>query len=159
KNKMKVATLSRGYGRKTMGFFLVSNPSTSAMIGDEPMQYHHKFPDIIVAVGEDRVPAIENLLHIEHKPEVILLDDAFQHRAVKPGLNILLIEFHSVMKKNYMLPSGTLREWKSGIKRADVIILTKSPDILIPIERNRVVAKLKLQEHQQLFFSYYKYDE
>jgi tetraacyldisaccharide 4'-kinase len=159
KSKMKVATLSRGYGRKTKGFILVSNPSTSSMIGDEPMQYHHKFPSITVCVGEDRVAAIENLLHMEQKPQVILLDDAYQHRAVKAGLNILLIEFHSVLKKNYMLPAGTLREWKSGIKRADIIILTKSPEVVIPLERNRVLSKLKLAPHQQLFSSYYKYDE
>jgi tetraacyldisaccharide 4'-kinase len=159
KDKMKVATLSRGYGRKTKGFMLISNPSTAAMIGDEPMQYHHKFPDIIVSVGEERVAAIENLVHMEHRPEVILLDDAFQHRPVKPGLNILLIEFDSVLKKNYVMPSGTLREWKSGMKRADVIIITKSPDILLPIERTRIVSKLKLQSHRQLFFTYYKYDE
>ena len=159
KDKTKVATLSRGYGRKTKGFILVSNPSTSAMIGDEPMQYHHKFPDIVVAVGEDRVTAIENLLHIEYKPQVILLDDAFQHRAVKPGLNILLMEFDSVYKRNYMLPSGTLREPKSGMKRADIIIITKSPDILLPIERNRILSKFDLLPHQQIFFSYYKYGE
>jgi tetraacyldisaccharide 4'-kinase len=159
KSKMKVATLSRGYGRKTEGFILVSNPSTSSMIGDEPMQYHHKFPDIFVSVGEDRVAAIENLLHMEHKPEVILLDDAFQHRAVKAGLNILLFEFDSVFKRNYMLPAGTMREWRVGMKRADIIVITKSPDILLPIERNRLLTKFDLLPHQQIFFSFYKYGE
>jgi tetraacyldisaccharide 4'-kinase len=159
KNKMKVATLSRGYGRTTKGFIVISNPSTSAMVGDEPMQYHHKFADIIVSVGEKRAAAIENLLHMENMPEVILLDDAFQHRTVKPGLNILLFEFDSMLKRNYMLPAGSLREWQSGMKRADIIIITKSPDILLPIERNRVLSKLKLLPHQQIFFSFYKYDE
>jgi tetraacyldisaccharide 4'-kinase len=157
--KVKTATLSRGYGRKTKGFILVSNPSTSTMIGDEPMQYYHKFPDVIVSVGEDRVSAIANLMHMEQKPQVVLLDDAFQHRAVKAGLNILLIEFHSVLKTNYMLPAGSLREWKSGINRADIVILSKSPEILIPLERNRVIDKLKLKPEQHLFFSFYKYDE
>lgn len=159
KTKYKVATLSRGYGRTTKGFMITSNPSTSAMIGDEPMQYHHKFPDIIVSVGEDRVAAIHNLLKVEHTPEVILLDDAFQHRAIKPGLNVLLIEYDSVFKRNYMLPAGTMREWKQGMKRANIIIITKSPDILLPIERNRVVSKFHLLPHQHLFFSFYKYGE
>jgi tetraacyldisaccharide 4'-kinase len=159
KNKMKVGTVSRGYGRTTKGFMLVSDPSTAAMIGDEPMQYHHKFPDITVAVCEDRVAGVGNLLYMQQKPDVILLDDAFQHRAVKPGLSILLIDFHSIIRKNYMLPAGTMREWKSGMKRADIIIITKSPDILIPIERHRVLSKIKVREHQHIFFSFFKYDE
>jgi tetraacyldisaccharide 4'-kinase len=159
KTKMRVGTVSRGYGRTTKGFILVSNPSTAAMIGDEPMQYHHKFPDILVSVSEDRVAGIGNLLHMQQKPDVILLDDAFQHRSVRPGLSVLLIDFHSVMRKNYMLPAGTMREWKSGMKRADIIIITKSPDILIPIERNRILSKIKLLERQSIFFSFYKYDE
>ena len=159
KEKFRVATLSRGYGRKTKGYMLVSNPSSTSMVGDEPMQYHLKFPDITVSVGEDRVAAIENLVRLMPKPEVILMDDAFQHRAVKPGLNILLIEHDSVMKKNYPLPSGTLREWKRGMKRADIIIVSKCPEILVPIERKRLAEHIVLQPHQKLFFSFFRYGD
>ncbi len=155
----KVATLSRGYGRKTSGFMLVSDPSTTAMIGDEPMQYHSKFKDVIVSVGEDRAAAIQNLTLMEIKPEVILLDDAFQHRAVTPGINILLIEYDQVMSTDYPIPAGNLREWKSGMKRADVIIITKAPSILVPIERKRIIEHLKPATLQEVFFTYYKYGE
>jgi len=159
KDKYKVATLSRGYGRKTKGFIIVSNPSGTTMVGDEPMQYHSKFPEIIVSVGENRVAAIENLLLINHKPEVIFLDDAFQHRAVKAGLNILLIEYGSVFKRNYILPAGSMREWKAGMKRADIIVVSKSPNILVPIERKRIADRFKLFPKQHLFFSYFKYGD
>ena len=158
-NTFKVATLSRGYGRRTSGFLLVADPSTTSMIGDEPMQYHSKFKDIIVSVGEDRVAAIQHLSLIETKPEVILLDDAFQHRSVKPGINILLIEYDKVMNVDYPLPAGNLREWKSGMKRADLIIISKSPAILVPIERKRIIEHLKPAHHQQVYFTCYKYGE
>jgi tetraacyldisaccharide 4'-kinase len=159
KDNFRIATLSRGYGRKTKGYMLVSNPSSTSMVGDEPMQYHLKFPDITVSVGEDRAASIENLLKLMPKPEVILMDDAFQHRAVKPGLNILLLEHDSLMKKNYLLPSGTLREWKKGMKRADIIIVSKCPEILVPIERKRLAEHIDLLPHQKLFFSFFKYGD
>ena len=159
KEKYRVATLSRGYGRKTQGYMLVSNPSGTAMVGDEPMQYHTKFPEITVSVGEDRVAAIENLIKLQPKPEVILMDDAYQHRAVKPGLNILLMEHDSLLKRNYLLPSGTLREWKRGMKRADIIIISKCPEILVPIERKRLAEQITLLPNQQLFFSFFKYGD
>jgi tetraacyldisaccharide 4'-kinase len=129
------------------------------MVGDEPMQYHSKFSDIIVSVSEDRVAGIENLVKLTPRPEVILLDDAFQHRAVRPGLNILLLEHDTLLKKNQVIPSGTLREWKSGMKRADVIIISKCPEILVPIERKRLAESVPLLPHQKLFFSYFKYDD
>ena len=159
KDNFRVATLSRGYGRKTHGFQLVSNPSNTSMVGDEPMQYHTKFPDITVSVGEDRIAAIENLMRLSPKPEVILMDDAFQHRAVKPGLNILLLEHDSLMKRNYMLPSGTMREWKKGMRRADIIIVSKCPEILVPIERKRLAEHIELFPRQKLYFSFFKYDD
>ncbi len=159
KEQYRIATLSRGYGRKTQGYMLVSNPSSTSMVGDEPMQYHTKFPEITVSVGEDRVAAIENLIKLMPKPEVILMDDAYQHRAVKPGLNILLIEHDGVMKKNYLLPSGTLREWKNGMKRADIIIVSKCPEILVPIERKRLAENIELLPHQNLFFSFFRYGD
>jgi len=159
KENFRIATLSRGYGRKTQGFMLVSNPSGTSMVGDEPMQYHSKFPDITVSVGEDRVAAIENLVKLTPKPEVILMDDAYQHRAVKPGLNILLLEHDGVMKKDYLLPSGTLREWKKGMKRADIIIISKCPEILVPIERKRLAEHIELLPQQKLFFSFFRYGD
>ena len=159
KEKYRVATLSRGYGRKTRGFMLVSNPSGTSMVGDEPLQYHLKFPDITVSVGEDRVSAIENLLRHTPKPEVILMDDAFQHRAVKPGLNILLIDHDSMMKRNYMFPTGTMREWKRGMRRADIVIVSKCPEILVPIERKRLSSEIEVLPHQKLYFSYFRYGD
>ena len=159
KDSFRIATLSRGYGRQTKGYMLLSNPSSTSMVGDEPMQYHTKFPDITVSVGEDRVAAIENLMKLLPRPEVILLDDAFQHRAVKPGLNILLIEHDSLIKKNHLLPSGTLREGKRGMKRADVIIVSKCPEILVPIERKRLAEQFDIMPHQKLFFSFFRYGE
>ena len=159
KGNFRIATLSRGYGRQTKGYMLVSNPSSTSMVGDEPMQYHTKFPDITVSVGEDRVAAIENLLKLVPKPEVILMDDAYQHRAVKPGLNILLLEHDSLMKKNYLLPSGTLREWKKGMSRADIIVVSKCPEILVPIERKRLAEHIPLLPHQQLYFSFFRYGD
>ena len=159
KEDFKVATLSRGYGRKTKGFLIASNSPNTDQIGDEPMQYYSKFKDVTVSVGEDRVAAIEKLLQMEKKPEVILLDDAFQHRSVKAGVNILLMEYDKIMDIDYPLPAGNLREWKSGMKRADMIIVTKSPTILVPIERKRIIEHIKPLVHQQVYFTHYKYGE
>jgi tetraacyldisaccharide 4'-kinase len=159
KDQFKVATLSRGYGRKTTGFMLVSSPGSTTMIGDEPMQYHTKYKDIMVAVGEDRVAAINNLLSIPSPPGIILMDDAYQHRRLKPGLSILLIEYENIFKQKILLPAGNEREWFSGRKRADIIIISKSPSILVPIERKRVLEELKPLEHQQVFFSFYQYGD
>ncbi len=155
----KVATLSRGYGRKTSGFILVSSPSTVEMIGDEPMQYQNKFNDIIVSVCEKRVAGINNLVRLPAPPQVILLDDAYQHRAVKPGLSILLMEYDDIFKPNYLLPVGSLREPRSSMKRADVIVISKSPEILVPIERKRITDQVTLRKNQQLFFSYLTYGD
>ena len=155
----KVATLSRGYGRKSKGFILVSSPSTVEKIGDEPMQYLNKFSDIIVSVCEKRVEGIRKLMNLPSPPKVILLDDAFQHRWVKPGLSLLLMEYDDVLKPNYLLPAGTLREPRSSMKRADVIIITKSPEILVSIERKRITDQIILKENQQLFFSYLTYGD
>jgi len=144
KDDFQVATLSRGYGRKTNGFMVASDPTSTSIIGDEPMQYHSKFKDVIVAVGERRADAIDHLLHIEKKPEVIVLDDAYQHRAVSAGISILLMEYDKIMDVDYPLPAGNLSEWKSGMKRADIIIITKSPAILVPIERKRILEHIRL---------------
>lgn len=159
RSRYRVATLSRGYGRKTKGFMIVSNPTGTDMIGDEPMQYYTKFPEIVVSVGEDRAAALARLEQTEPNPEVVLLDDVFQHRAVSPTHQILLMEYDRIMQTEFLLPAGDLRERKSGRKRADTIIITKSPSILVPIERKRIMEYLKPLEWQQVFFSYYVYGD
>jgi tetraacyldisaccharide 4'-kinase len=159
RKNFKVATLSRGYGRTTTGYLLAQGRVNTKLIGDEPMQYHTKFSDIIVCVDEDRAEAINNLLKIEQSPNVILMDDSYQHRRVKPGMNILLMEYDRIFKEDFLLPAGNLREPRSSMKRADLIIITKSPTILVPIERKNILEKLKLQAHQNVFFSFIRYGE
>ncbi len=123
--KFKIATLSRGYKRKTTGYALADENSTALEIGDEPMQFHLKFPDIPVAVGEERVEAIPQLLHDQPDTQAIILDDAFQHRAIKAGLNILLTDYNNLFTRDFYLPTGDLRDLKSSYKRADIIVVTK----------------------------------
>lgn len=154
-----VATLSRGYGRKTKGYILAESPSDTHIIGDEPMQYSTKFNKVMVAVSEDRVEAIGSLLRKETPPQVILMDDAYQHRSVIPGINILLLEFENLFTEDFLLPAGNLREPRSSISRADVIIITKTPNILVPIEKKRILENIKVRSHQSVFFSYIKYGE
>lgn len=155
----KIATVSRGYGRSTTGFILANKSSDANEIGDEPMQYFSKFDDIIVSVAEKRVDAIENLMNSLHRPQIILLDDAYQHRYVAPRLNILLIEYDQVFKQDFLLPGGNLREPVSSKKRADIIIVTKSPSIIVPIEKKRIRDEINPDEHQKLYFSFLKYGE
>lgn len=159
KDRKRTATLSRGYGRSTKGFILASSPTTASIIGDEPMQYYTKFPEITVSVGEDRGAAMDHLLRIQPPPEVILLDDNYQHRAVKAGLQILLIDFDTLEKTDFLLPAGNLREPSSGIKRADIVIVTKTPSILVPIERKRILNQLEVRQDQPVFFSFIRYGE
>jgi tetraacyldisaccharide 4'-kinase len=159
KDKYSVVTLSRGYGRKTKGFQVAEPHSNSTHIGDEPSQYYTKFRDIKVCVGENRVQAVQKLLEQFPETEVILLDDAFQHRAIKPGLSILLTEYNRLFIENYLLPLGTLRESASGMKRADIIIITKTPTILSPIERRRIESSIRPLPHQKIYYSYIKYGE
>jgi tetraacyldisaccharide 4'-kinase len=128
----KIAILSRGYGRETKGFFLADDTSTAASIGDEPLQYFRKFPGITVAVCEDRVHGIR-LLERDH--DLIILDDAYQHRRVRAGYNILLFDYRSMFKWQWLLPSGNLREPFWGYKRADAILITKAPEIPPPSQR------------------------
>ncbi len=154
-----VSTLSRGYGRETKGFILAENNHKSEQIGDEALQLNHKFDKIKVAVDEKRTEGIDILLNKFPDLDVIILDDAFQHRVVKPGLSILLTNFYSLYTDNYLLPTGTLREPISGAKRADIIIVTKTPKIFSPITRRRLVDEIKPRAHQKLYFSYIKYDE
>lgn len=156
-DKYKVATLSRGYGRKTSGFKIATLTDNALSIGDEPTQYFQKFINIIVAVDAKRKRGIKKLLNKFPMLEVILLDDAFQHRSVKAGLTILLTDYANMYYDDKMLPTGSLREFKSGIKRADIIIVSKTPAIFSPIERRHLISKIDAQPYQQVFFSYIKY--
>ncbi|MBK6964675.1 MAG: tetraacyldisaccharide 4'-kinase [Bacteroidales bacterium] len=155
----KVSTLSRGYGRKTSGFIAASDQDNAASIGDEPMQYHKKFNNIGVFVDEHRRRGIRNLLIADPATQVVLLDDAFQHRYVKPGLSILLTDYHKLYCNDYLMPSGTLREYNKGARRADIIIVTKSPRVLSPIDRRRIVTDLRPSTHQKVYFSYIRYGD
>ena len=156
-NNYHVATLSRGYGRKTKGFQLADETSTYEDLGDEPLQYFKKFPDIQVAVDEDRVDGMRKLICSPNRAEVVLLDDAFQHRSIKAGLNILLTEYGHLYCDDFLFPAGTLRDVRSAAKRADLIVVSKAPKDLDESERQRIVGKLKPSEGQKVFFSYLEY--
>ena len=152
----KIATLSRGYKRKSQGYVLADSSATAESLGDEPFQMHQKFPNIKVAVDADRKNGIENLLKLDDKPEVILLDDAFQHRKVKAGFYIMLSAYDDLFYNDFILPTGNLRESKSGAKRANVIIITKCPKNLSINEQESIKSKIKLDV--PIFFSYIDYD-
>lgn len=149
----QVACLSRGYKRKTTGFRLADAQSTANDIGDEPLQIKKKFPDIIVAVDEKRCRGIEKLLALPAPPQVIVLDDAFQHRYVKAGKNIIMMDYNRPVYKDYLLPAGRLRETPYALRRADYIITSKCPPELTPIEKRLVFKHLKIKPYQQLFFT------
>ena len=153
----KITTLSRGYKRKSEGFVLADANSTAEILGDEPFQIHQKFPQIKVAVDADRKNGIEKLLSIKYKPEVILLDDAFQHRRVKAGFYILLTSYDDLFCDDFMLPTGNLRESRKGAKRADVIIITKCPKDLSEIAQHNIKNKIGLEV--PIYFSYIDYDD
>ncbi len=159
KKKFRVAYLSRGYKRRTSGFILATDTSTARDIGDEPKQVKRKFHDIIVACDADRVRGIGKLLSLPQKPEVILLDDAFQHRYVKADKNIVLMDYHRPVYQDSLLPAGRLREKPKALKRADYIIVTKCPKNIQPIERRIVTKQLKVRPYQQLFFTYMEYGD
>lgn len=153
------ATLSRGYKRKTKGFAIANNSTTAIEIGDEPMQFHIKFPSLTVAVGEERVVAIPQLLQDRPDTQVIILDDAFQHRTVNAGLNIVLTEFKNLYTRDFLLPAGDLRDVKSSIKRAHIIIVTKCPANLSQEEKKKLEDELQPLPHQQLLFATLMYGD
>jgi tetraacyldisaccharide 4'-kinase len=159
KNKFNVATLSRGYKRKTKGYALADQNSTALDIGDEPMQFHLKFPDVPVAVGEERLVAIPQLLHDKPETQTIILDDAFQHRSIKAGLNILLTDYGNLFTRDFYLPTGDLRDLKSGYKRADIIVVTKCKPNLTTREADMIKKEIKPVNHQQLFFTCIEYSD
>lgn len=155
----KIATLSRGYKRKTTGFVLANNNSTAIDIGDEPLIYKTKYP-IAVAVDENRKNGIKQLLQLDElKINTILLDDVFQHRYVKPGLNICVSDYSKPYFNDNIMPSGTLREFKNGISRADIIVISKTPDNTTAVEIRNIIKDIKPLAHQKVFFSYLKYGE
>ena len=160
KDETNLATLSRGYGRKTKGFLLAENNITATELGDEPFQFYHKFKDeITVAVDEDRQHGIAALRTLKSKPEVVILDDAFQHRKVKAGYNILLTTYANLYVDDFVLPTGNLREPKKGAKRANIIVVTKCPELLSQEEKEAIVLKLKPKVYQHVFFSHIGYND
>jgi tetraacyldisaccharide 4'-kinase len=152
-DKYKTATLSRGYKRKTKGFLIADEKSQAADIGDEPMQIHTKFPEITVAVAEERVIGIPQLLLAKPETGVIILDDAFQHRAVAAGLNILLTDYNNPYSSDLLLPAGNLRDLKQSSERADIIIVTKCKSNLTESEKRSFISELKPGANQQIFFT------
>lgn len=154
KNEYNVGVLSRGYKRKSNGFIEVQTNSTAEIVGDEPLMYKWKNPDIKVAVCEERAIGIPQLVMTNDEPMVILLDDAFQHRAVKPGVSILLTEYDNLFTDDNLLPLGRLREFKSAYHRADLIVVTKSPKNISEEEKKTIVQKINPQSYQYVFFSH-----
>lgn len=155
----QVATLSRGYRRRTKGFLMAKKQHTAYELGDEPMQFAMKFPDAVVAVCEQRIIGMPMIMSERPDVEVILLDDAFQHRSVVPGLNILLTDFQAPFYKDFVLPSGNLREWRSGYQRADMIIVSKCPPNLDMQQRAEIVRAIAPKPHQKVFFSTVRYGQ
>lgn len=155
KENYAVATLSRGYKRKTKGFRLVETDSMAVEVGDEPLQIKRKYPAVTVSVCENRVDGVEKLVDTKNEiiPDVVLLDDAFQHRRITPGLNILLIDYNRQIKEDKLLPLGRLRESVHQMRRANIIIFTKCPDEVTPIMRRILGNDVGLLPYQKLYFT------
>ncbi|SDR95345.1 lipid-A-disaccharide kinase [Formosa sp. Hel1_31_208] len=152
----KVATLSRGYKRETQGFILADDNASARTIGDEPYQFYRKFKDIVVGVDANRQHGISELI-ARQNPDLILLDDAFQHRKVSAGFNILLTSYANLYCDDIVLPTGNLREPRSGAQRANLIVVTKCPTSLLDKDKERIIKKLKPLAHQTVFFSVISY--
>lgn len=157
KDEFHLATLSRGYKRSTRHFMIADATSTASAVGDEPRQLKQKYPDLTVAVDRKRAHGIRILMQLKEPVDVVLLDDAFQHRYVNPGKSILLIDYNRPITEDFLLPAGRLREPASAKQRADIILITKSPRRLKPIEMRNMVKKLGLELHQNLFFTAIEY--
>jgi tetraacyldisaccharide 4'-kinase len=157
--EFELATLSRGYGRKTTGFLLANDKSLATDIGDEPLQLAQKYPSVHVAVDEKRVRGVQLLRKRIPSIQAILLDDAFQHRSIKPGLSILLTDFNALYTDDFIVPTGRLREFTAGAKRANIIIVTKCPNLPFNIERQEIITRLKPLAHQHVYFSSIRYGE
>ena len=159
KNDFRIGVVSRGYKRKTKGYALANDNSTALEIGDEPMQFHTKFPDVSVAVGEERIVAIPQLLHDRPETQAVILDDAFQHRAIQPGLNILLTEYNNLYTRDWFLPTGDLRDEPRSSKRAKVIMVTKCPKDLPSSEQSAIKAEISPSQDQSVYFTTLEYGE
>ncbi len=155
----RVAVLSRGYGRKSSGFVLLGKKTTAAVGGDEPVQIKNKYPYIKVAVDNDRVHGINKLLKRKNPPEVIILDDAFQHRHVKPAMSVLLVNYLRPVFSDFLLPAGNLREPAGNISRADAVIVTKCPAAISGIKMQDFITKLKTPKRIPVFFTTYSYGD
>lgn len=155
----KVSLLSRGYGRKTAGFRWVNRQESAETVGDEPWQIHQKMPHIPIAVGEQRALAIPEMLWDNPNTEVIVLDDAYQHLAVAPGLNILLTTYDHPYWKDHLLPAGWLREPRAAASRADIIVVTKCPANLTGDAQEALREAIQPAAHQSVYFSTYAYGQ
>ncbi|MCL4165419.1 UNVERIFIED_CONTAM: hypothetical protein GTU68_059268, partial [Idotea baltica] len=154
KDTKQIATLSRGYKRNSKGFYLANKSANASLLGDEPFQFYRKFKkDIQVAVDADRQNGIANLMQQETSPEVVLLDDAYQHRKVQAGFYILLSTYSNLYINDWVLPTGNLREPRGGAKRANFIVVTKCPDGLSDIEKEKIIKKINPKANQYVFFS------
>ena len=153
----KLAVLSRGYKRKTTGYALAGANTTALEIGDEPMLFYNKFPSVTIAVGEERIVAIPQLLHDKPDTNAIILDDAFQHRYVTAGLDILLTDYNNLFTRDWFLPTGDLRDMKSSYKRAAIIVVTKCKPNLSVEEKENITKEIALLPHQHIFFTSIEY--
>lgn len=156
-NHYEIATLSRGYKRKTKGYALANELTTALEIGDEPMQFYLKHPNIAVAVGEERLVAIPHLLQDKPNLQAIILDDAFQHRTVNAGFNILLTEYSNLYSNDFFLPTGDLRDEPASAKRANIIVVTKCPPDLTEEKKAWILRELKPSPAQRIFFTTIQY--
>lgn len=154
---IQIAVLSRGYGRKTTGYRPVTTIDTAEDAGDEPLQFKRKFPDIPISVSESRALGVPELVKRNPETQCVLLDDAFQHLAVTPGLNILLTEYSRPFTRDWLMPSGRLREWRNSYRRADIIVVTKCPPELSADQRHDMLIELDPYPRQSVYFSCYRY--
>jgi tetraacyldisaccharide 4'-kinase len=157
--RFRVATMSRGYKRRTQGFLLADENTNALRIGDEPMQYHMKFPELVVSVAEERITGIPTLIQKRPNVEVVLLDDAFQHRSVKAGKNILITDYSKPFYTDHILPIGTLREKRNAYHRADIIIVSKCPLDLSTTAKSTIINHINPLPHQQVFFTGIQYEQ
>jgi tetraacyldisaccharide 4'-kinase len=156
-DKNQLAVLSRGYGRTTNGFLFADSLSSSSTIGDEPYLYYKKYPSVAVSVCEKRVEGVHKILEKLAEIDIILLDDAYQHLAIKAGLNILLTDYYHLYADDFVFPSGSLREPITAAKEADIIVVTKSPILISPLDERIIFDKLQPLPHQRIYFSYIRY--
>ena len=153
KSRYKVAVVSRGYKRKTRGYALANANSTAIEIGDEPLQFYKKFPEVPIAIGEERMVAIPQLLHDRPETQAIVLDDAFQHRAIKAGMDILLTDCNNLFTRDFFLPTGDLRDARSSYKRAKIIVVTKCKPGLSVEAKKSLIKEIDPQNGQKIFFT------